>query len=154
LVLFELAVEQTVSQGVSEPTEAPTVSEDLLESDEVQTGSGIVPKPSGVLSRAEDSPDPVFEGVSVSGETDTGSKLGPNLGESGTRPKLLPDLSESGIGPEPVPDLGEVGIQSSHIFEDSLDDLFDNLDRVTDIDKDEGSDTPVVIAQTKPVQIP
>ena len=63
-------------------------------------------------------------------------------------------LGETGIGPEPVPDLGEVGTEPPPVFEDSLGDPFDNLDQVADIDKDEGSDPPIVIVQTKPIQIP
>jgi len=34
-----------------------------------------------------------------------------------------------------------------------LDDLLANFDRVVDIDKDEVSDTPIEIFQTKPIQI-
>ena len=96
----------------------------------------------------------MFEGVSGLGETDTGPELGPNLGEFGIRPKLIPDLSESETGLEPVPDLDEVGIEPSSVFKDSLDVPFDNLYWVANINKNEGSNTPVVIIQTKPVQIP
>jgi len=68
-----------------------------------------------------------------------------DLGEIGTRPEPIPDLSEYGIGPEPIPDLGEDGTEPSPVIKESLDDPFDNLDRVVDIDKDEGSDTLVEI---------
>jgi len=127
LVLFEQTVEQTGSGGVVESSEALTVSESVLESCEVQSGSDIVFEPSGVLSGVEDSPGPVFNSVS-------------GLGETGT-------------GPEPIPDLGEARTEPSLIFEESLDDPFDNLDQIADIDKDEGSDTLIKIVQTKPVQI-
>jgi len=47
--------------------------------------------------------------------------------------------------------LGEARIEPPPIFKDSVDDSFD---RVEDLEKDEGFDTPVVIVQPKTVKIP
>jgi len=73
--LFEPAVEQTGSRGVSVPSEAPTMSKGVLESCEVQFGFDIVLEPSGVLSGVEDSTGLVFESVSGLGETRKGLSL-------------------------------------------------------------------------------
>jgi len=63
-------------------------------------------------------------------------------------------LGETRIGPEPVLDLGEARTVPSPVFKESLNDPFDNLYQVADIDNDERSDHPVEIVQTKSVQIP
>ena len=98
--------------------------EDFSESGEAKTGSDVVLQPSGTLFRDETCPGPVCEGVS--------------------------DLSEFGTWVEFVPDLGEARTDPSLVFKGIVDDSFHS---VADIDKDEGSDTPVTIVQTKPVQI-
>ena len=112
LALFKVDGEQTVSDGV-------------FESDEAQTGLEVVLELSGVLSGAEDSPDPMSKGVSGLGETE--------------------------IGPEPIPDLSEARTEPPLVFEDKWDDSFD---RVADIEADEEYDILVVIVQPKSVKTP
>jgi len=89
LMLFELTVEQTESETVSEPSEAPLVFEDFSESGEAKIGSDVVLEPSGALSGDETCPGPMCEGVSGLGEIKTGLGLVPDMGEAGTKPSLV-----------------------------------------------------------------
>jgi len=131
-------------------------SKGVLQSCQVQSGSDVVFKPSGVLSEAEDSPDPVFKSVSGLGETGTGPELVPDMSETEIGSELGSNMGESEIGPEPVPDLDEAGTEPSPVFVESLHDPFINLDQIGAIEKNDSyeSDTPIEIIQTKPIQVP
>jgi len=78
------------------------------------------------------------EGDSDSVPAEAGPEPVSNLSEFGTRSEHVPSVSEAGSEPPPM-------------FEQNVDDSFD---RVTDFEKHEDVDTPIMIVHPKTVKIP
>ena len=69
--------------------------------------------------------------------------------EIGSEP--VSDQGEFGRGPKPIPKIGETETEPRLVFEEDVDDFFD---RVTDLEKDEEVEIPVLAVQPTTLKVP
>jgi len=65
--------------------------------------------------------------------------------------ELVSDQSEFGTGSEPIPEIGETRIKPLLVFEEDVDDSFD---RLTDFEKDEEVEIPILVVQPTTLKVP